>query len=104
MDADIRRIGYHGRDYVLQYCEEHPEFNKNVAAHVINVRGIGRRREGREEFPFGVTLATQIPEAECQEVNLGWRDPASLREEDFQGPGKLWVRDGGQWLYSRRQP
>ena len=103
MDADIRRLGYHGRDYVLQYCEEHPEFSKNVAAHVINVRGIGRQREGSEEFPFRVTLATQIPEAECREVNLGWRDPASLREEDFQGPGKLWVRDGGQWLYSRRQ-
>jgi nickel-dependent lactate racemase len=101
MDAEIRQIGYHGRDYVVDYCHRNPGFNKNVASHVINVRGLGSLRGGKEEFPFQVTLATQIPEAECRAVGLGYRDPNSIRREDFEGEGKLWIDEGGQWLYSR---
>ena len=102
MDREIRQIGYHGRDWVVRFCKLHPEFNKNVASHVINVRGLGALHGDREEFPFRVTLATQIPEADCRAVNLGWRDPQSLREEDFTGSGKLWIHEGGQWLYGRK--
>lgn len=102
MDREIREIGYHGRDYVVDFCKRNPEFSKNVASHVINVRGLGSMVEGKEQFPFKVTLATQIPEADCTKVGLGYRDPESLREEDFSGPGKLWIPDGGQWLYARQ--
>ena len=56
---------------------------------------------GKEIFPFKVTLATAIPEDVCKSVGLGYRDPATLKEEDFQGPGKLWISEGGQWLYDR---
>jgi lactate racemase len=103
MDAEIRQIGYHGRDYVVEYCERNPEFNKNVASHVINVRGIGRMADGVEEFPFRVTLATQIPEEECRAAGLGYRDPRTLRREDFERAGSVWIEEGGQWLYSRKQ-
>lgn len=101
MDPLIRQIGYHGRDWVKQYMEEHPDFNRNVAAHVINVRGLGEFEDGVETFPFKVTLATQIDPDTCRDVGLGWRDPETLRPEDFEGQGRMWVPDGGQWLYDR---
>jgi nickel-dependent lactate racemase len=100
MDRDIRRIGYHGLNYVLEFCRQNPEFDKNVAAHVINVRGLGELIDGVERFPFDVTLATGISEAESRAVGLGYLDPKSLREEDFQEEGQLWISDGGQWLYA----
>jgi nickel-dependent lactate racemase len=66
MDAAIRAVGYHGRDYVRAYCEQHPSFNRNIAAHVINVRGLGEWKEGREAFDFRVTLASAIPREDCR--------------------------------------
>ncbi|MGL4555017.1 MAG: lactate racemase domain-containing protein, partial [Gemmataceae bacterium] len=102
LDAAIRAVGYHGRDYVRAYCDAHPSFNRNIAAHVINVRGLGEVAGGAERFDFGVTLASAIPRAECEAVGLGYRDPATLRKEDFGGPGALWIDEGGQWLYARR--
>jgi nickel-dependent lactate racemase len=90
MDAAIREIGYHGRDHTIDYLRRHPGFDRNVAAHVINVAGAG----------FRVTLASAIPRHECEAVGLGWRDPAAVTPEAF--PGCLWIDDGGQWLYSRR--
>lgn len=102
MDTLMRQIGYHGRDYVVNYCQRNPDFDKNVASHMINVRGIGQLINGVETFDFKVTLATAIPEEECLAVGLGYQNPNSLRKEDFQGPGKLWISDGGQWLYARR--
>ncbi|MFM7150062.1 MAG: lactate racemase domain-containing protein, partial [Gemmataceae bacterium] len=103
MDAAIRRIGYHGRDWVVDYCRRHPDFDRNIAAHVINVRGLGSLRDGVEHFPFRVTLASQIPERDCRSMGLGYRDPASIRREDFSGPGSLWIEEGGQWLYARSE-
>jgi nickel-dependent lactate racemase len=41
MDLALRQIGYHCKDYVKKYLESNPEFSKNIAAHVINVRGAG---------------------------------------------------------------
>lgn len=93
MDAAIRRIGYHGRAYVLEFLKRNPGFNLNIAAHVMNVRGVNE--------DFRVTLATGIPEADCKAVSLGYRDPASIRREDFQGGGQLWVEHGGLWTYVR---
>jgi len=99
MDLELRDIGYHGRDWVVDYIRHHPDFNKNVAAHVINVRGPATVRDGKEQFAFNVTLATGIPEKDCTAVGLGYRDPRTIRPEDFRGRGKLWIEDGGKWLY-----
>jgi nickel-dependent lactate racemase len=102
MDATIRAIGYHGRDWVVEYCRKHPTFDRNIASHVINVRGLGELVGGVERFGFRVALASRISEHDCAAVGLGYRDPATLRREDFAGPDKLWIEEGGQWLYARR--
>jgi len=101
MDMAIRQIGYHSKDYVKHYLRLNPKFNRNVAAHVINVRGQGNYNLAtrKEEFAFRVTLATGIPEETCEAVGLGYRDPGSIHKEDFVGPGKIWIQNGGKYLY-----
>ena len=69
---------------------------------VINVRGVGTQTGGGECFDFRVTLASQINQRDCERVGLGYRDPASVRAEDYRTPGRLWIEEGGQWLYARR--
>jgi nickel-dependent lactate racemase len=101
MDFALRQIGYHCKDYVKKYLESNPEFSKNIAAHVINVRGAGSFdvNSGKEEFNFKVTLATGISKEICESVGLGYRNPDSIRKEDFIGSGKLWIQNGGKYLY-----
>ncbi len=101
MDKGMRDLGYHCKEYVLQYIEKHPETSRNVASHVINVRGPGiyNSATGEETFEFQVTLATGIPESVCHHVGLGYRDPASIRKEDFTGSNQLWIEHGGKYLY-----
>jgi len=101
MDLALRQIGYHCKDYVKKYLELNPEFSKNIAAHVINVRGTGRCdiNSGKEEFAFRVTLATGISKDICESVGLGYRNPDSIHQKDFIGPGKLWIENGGKYLY-----
>ncbi len=101
IDTALRQIGYHCKGYVLQYLKSNPGFSKNLAAHVINVRGPGTydSTTGKEEFAFNVTLATGISEDICRKVGLGYRDPNSIHKEDFQEPGKLWIQNGGKYLY-----
>lgn len=105
MDKWIREIGYHCKDYVKWYLKKHPDFNKNVAAHVINVRGAGTfdPETGREEYEFEVILATSIPEEVCKSVNLGYMDPSRIRKEDFLDEGSLWIEPGGKYLYDLRR-
>jgi len=101
MDLALRQIGYHCKDYVKKYLKSNSEFNKNIAAHVINVRGRGSFDvySGKEEFDFKVTLATGISQEICELVGLGYRNPDSIYREDFIGPGKLWIENGGKYLY-----
>jgi len=101
MDFALRQIGYHYKDYVKKYLKSNPKFSKNIAAHVINVRGAGSFdvNSGKEEFNFKVTLATGISKDICESVGLGYRNPDSIRKEDFIGQGKLWIENGGKYLY-----
>jgi len=102
MDKDIRKIGYHGIAYVLNFLKENPEFDRNIASHVINVRGFGELKNNIESFPFEVVLATKISKKDCESVNLGYIDPNSLKKEDFQAKNQLWIDQGGQWLYDKK--
>lgn len=101
MDKWIREIGYHCRDYVKEYLKKHPTFDRNVAAHVINLRGPGSYdpETGEEKFLFKVSLATQIPKEECEAVGLSYVNPDSLREDDFHSENTLWIKLGGKYLY-----
>jgi len=105
MDESIRRIGYHCKGYVREFLKKHPEFDRNVAAHVINVRGPGTYDpvSGIEKCKLKITLATGIPKEVCEAVNLGYRNPGSIKREDFEGPGMLWIEHGGKYLYARRE-
>ena len=104
MDLALRQIGYHCKDYVKKYLESNPEFSKNIAAHVINVRGAGSFdvNSGKEKFDFKVTLATGISKDICESVGLGYCNPDSIQRENFIGPGKLWIENGGKYLFKIR--
>ncbi|MGB6369603.1 MAG: hypothetical protein WBF68_01015, partial [Atribacterota bacterium] len=101
IDLALRQIRYHCKDYVKKYLKSNPCFSKNIAAHVINVRGAGsfNVNSRKEEFDFKVTLATGISKDICESVGLGYRNPDSIYQEDFIGPGKLWIENGGKYLY-----
>ena len=101
MEVALRQVGYHGKDYIKKYLKSNPDFSKNIAAHVINVRGAGSLNvnSGKEEFNFKVTLATGISQDICESVGLGYRNPDSIHKEDFMGKAKLWIENGGKYLY-----
>jgi len=101
IDLALRQIRYHCKDYVKKYLKSNPCFSKNIAAHVINVRGAGsfNVNSRKEEFDFKVTLATGISKEICESVGLGYRNPDSIRQENFVEPGKLWIENGGKYLY-----
>jgi hypothetical protein len=49
-----------------------------------------------------VVLATGIPETVCRQINLGYRDPKTIRKEDFanrEEDGILLVPKAGENLY-----
>jgi nickel-dependent lactate racemase len=104
--ATIRQIGYHCRDYFLKQWDRFKDLPWGTIAHSTHVRGIGTYEDGVEKCRVQVTLATGIPEAVCREINLGYRDPASIRVEDFadrEEEGILYVPKAGEMLYHLRE-
>lgn len=102
----IRALGYHCRDYFLKQWDRFSHYSWGVIAHCSHVRGIGTFENGVENCRVQVTLATGIPEDTCKAINLGYRDPASIRPEEFanrEKEGVLWVPKAGEMLYHLRQ-
>lgn len=103
----IEEIGYHTRDYFVKQWGRFKEYPWGILAHSTHVRGVGTF-EGEIERPrIQVTLATQIPEELCRRVNLGYRDPKSLRVEDYErreSEGVLCVPSAGEVLYRLTDP
>ena len=67
---------------------------------------IGTYENGVEKCRVKVTLATGIPKEICEEINLGYRDPASIRPEDYanrEEEGVLLVPKAGEMLFHLRQ-
>jgi len=98
----IREIGYHCRDYFLAQWDRFKDYPWGVLAHSTHVRGIGTMENGVEKCRIRVTLASQIPEDECRRINLGYRDPATIRTLDFQcreRDGVLYVPKAGERLF-----
>ena len=103
----ILEVGYHCRDYFLKQWERFKHYPWGVLAHSTHVRGIGAFENGVERCRAQVTLATGIPEAVCRKINLGYRDPAGIRPEDFanrEKEGVLLVPKAGEMLYQLRHP
>jgi nickel-dependent lactate racemase len=101
----IEEIGYHCRDYFLQQWDRFKHVPWGVLAHSTHVRGIGEFKNGVEACRAQVTLASKVPRATCEKINLGYRDPASIRAENFsnrEGEGVLLVPKAGEMLYRLR--
>jgi lactate racemase len=98
----IKEVGYHCRDYFTKQWDKFKHYPWGVLAHSTHVRGGGTYENGVEKCRVQVTLASQIPEKVCREINLGYRDPASIEIEDFanrEDEGVLLVRKAGEQLY-----
>jgi lactate racemase len=103
----IREVGYHCCDYFLKQWDKFKHYPWGVLAHSTHVYGIGTFENGVERPRARVTLATGIPREECEQVNLGYRDPASIEVEEFanrEEEGVLLVRKAGEMLYHLKDP
>ena len=98
----LDQIGYHVRDYFLKRMDRFEGVPRGVMAHSTHVKGIGTFIDGVETPRVNVVLATGIPEARCRQVNLGYRDPASIDIEEYRGredDGILLVPKAGEMLH-----
>lgn len=80
----IRQIGYHTLEYFLAQWDRFKDVPWGVLAHSTHVRGIGTYRDGVERPRIQVTLATGISPEVCKQVNLGYRDPATIDIRQWQ--------------------
>ena len=102
----IRQIGYHCRDYFRMQWDKYGALPWGVLAHSTHVRGIGTYDNGVEYDRIQVTLATGIPKEVCAEINLGYRDPATIDPANYanrEDRGVLLVPRAGETLYHLRQ-
>ena len=105
--AMIEAVGYHCRDYFLAQWERFKDLPWGTLAHSTHVRGIGTFVDGVERCRAQVTLATGIPREVCERINLGYRDPATIRPADYanrEDEGVLLVPKAGEMLFQLREP
>ena len=110
----IREVSVtHGRDLcwksatiaAIISCKQWDRFKDypwGVLAHSTHVYGLGTYENGVETPRARVILATSIPEEVCRKINLGYRDPKTIRKEDFAGredKGILLVPKAGEMLF-----
>jgi nickel-dependent lactate racemase len=101
----IDEIGYHVRDYFVKQWERFKDVPWGVLAHSTHLRGMGEYDERGERPRIRVTLATGIPAERCARLSLGYRDPATIRPEEWAGreaEGILLVPHAGETLYRLR--
>ena len=99
----IERYGYAAIEKMQELVAESGELEENlcVAAHLAHVAYAGRQNEHGEIVPrYNITLASQIDEATCRRVNLGYMDFRTFRREDYENdPDTLIVERAGRDLY-----
>ncbi len=103
----LLEVGYHCRDYFLKQWDRFQKHPWGVLAHSTHIYGLGAYENGVETPRARVVLATSIPEAVCRKINLGYRDPRSIRQEDFSGredQGILLVPKAGEMLFQLKNP
>jgi nickel-dependent lactate racemase len=102
--ALIQQIGYHVRDYFVKQWDRFKHLPWGVLAHSTHLRGIGtyNAERGIESPRIQVTLATGIPRAVCEQIHLGYRDPAGIDPSEWAArsdPNVLVVPKAGEYLY-----
>jgi nickel-dependent lactate racemase len=101
---EIRRIGYHVRDYFVKQWDRFSHEPKLILAHSTNVKGIGTFDSGVEHPRVTVTLATSIPRSECEAINLAYRDLDAIDIERWkEDEDTLVVEEAGQVLYRLKE-
>jgi nickel-dependent lactate racemase len=103
----LEEIGYHCRDYFLKQWARFKHHPWAVLAHSTHVYGLGTFENGAETPRARVTLATAIPPDKCRRINLGYRDPRTIRLDDFanrEADGVLLVPKAGEILYQLKCP
>ncbi len=101
----LDEVGYHVRDYFVKQWDRFKHYPWGVLAHSTHLRGLGSYEGGVERARIDVHLATRIPAERCRRVNLGYRDPDSIRLEEWAGlqdEGVLLVPHAGEMLYRAR--
>jgi lactate racemase len=101
----IRHIGYHVRDYFVGQWQRFEHLPWAILAHSTHVKGAGSYAAGVERARIRVTLATGISEADCRQVGLGYRDPASVDPgawRNREDEGLLLVENAGEQLFRLR--
>ncbi len=102
---NIRKIGYHVRDYFLKQPERFKDIPAGVKAHSTHVRGLGTYENGIEKPRITVTLATGISKADTEAVALNYRDWRSIDVESMrnrEAEGVLVVDHAGEVLHKLR--
>lgn len=98
----IEKIGYHVRDYFLAQMDRFENIPRGVLAHSSHVRGTGTYRNGIEKPRIEVVLATAIPRSKCEQMSLGYLDPAEIDisgYKDREAEGILFVDHAGEILH-----
>ena len=90
------------RDYFLAQMHRFEGIPRGVLAHSSHVRGNGAYKNGIEKPRIEVVLATAIPRTQCEQINLGYMDPAKIDLSEYQGreaEGILFVDHAGEILH-----
>ncbi len=98
----IYEIGYHILPYFLQDWDRFKHIPLGVLAHSTHVCGSGVIANGIETPNVRVTLASQVPPADCARLNLGYLDPATINIDEWKNredEGILYVPKAGEILY-----
>ncbi|MCU0521092.1 MAG: lactate racemase domain-containing protein [Anaerolineae bacterium] len=103
----LDRIGYHVRDYFVKQWDQFSSEPWGVLAHSTHLRGVGTydAHSGQERPRIKVTLATGISRERCEQVALGYLDPASIDFDawrDREDEGILLIPRAGEQLYRVR--
>lgn len=98
----LDKIGYHVRDYYLKQMDKFSNIPRLLKAHSSILKGIGTFENGIEKSRINVVLATRIPEERCKKINLGYKDPGTIKLSEWEGKedkGILLVHNAGETLY-----
>ena len=99
----IERFGYAPLELVREWVAESAELRANlcVAAHLTHVAYAGRQDPQGHIVPrYQITLATDIDEATCRRVNLGYLDYRQFRPAEYETDSNtLMVERAGRDLY-----
>ncbi len=103
----LDEIGYHILEYFTADWNRFRRHPWGVVAHSTHVAGIGKMENGIEKPRVKVVLSTGIPEERCRRINLEYRDPRTIRKEDWMGreeEGILYVPHAGEILHKLKDP